>query len=184
MTLVVYKSKYGHTQKYAQWISEDLGASLVDLKDLKADDVKSHTNIIYGESIYAGKFKGLKKFFGLAKDYPDKNYIFFSVSLADTSDQDNLSYIKDSIKASMEGSKIKFDKTYFFRGGIDYKNLGLAHKSMMAMLVTMLKRKDQEDLTQEDKDMIETYGTKVEFEDRGSIDDLVSYVRDLEDKGR
>jgi hypothetical protein len=77
----------------------------------------------------------------------------------------------------MRGS-IKF---FHFRGGIDYSNLNVIHKGMMAMLKRMVAKKAEGEKTEEDRQMLETYGKKVDFKDRNSIEPLVEYVVKLEE---
>ncbi len=67
-------------------------------------------------------------------------------------------------------------KFFHFRGGIDYKRLGIIHKSMMAMLKTMVSKKDIDELTNDDKQMLATYGGKVDFTDKNTIKPLLSFL--------
>lgn len=66
---------------------------------------------------------------------------------------------------------------YHLRGGIDYARLGLIHKSMMAMLHSVLAKKDSSALSQEDKQMLDTYGKAVDFTDKAAIKPIVEFVR-------
>ena len=38
-TIVIYKTKYGSTRTYAEWIAEELGCDAVDAKSVKASDL-------------------------------------------------------------------------------------------------------------------------------------------------
>ena len=44
-TIVIYKTKYGSTGSYAQWIAEDLGCKTVNTKDIKADGILQYDTI-------------------------------------------------------------------------------------------------------------------------------------------
>ncbi len=63
------------------------------------------------------------------------------------------------------------------RGGIDYSKLNFKHKTMMKMLYHSLKNKPVESLTQEDKALIETYNTKVDFVDYDSLKQIVEVIQ-------
>ncbi|MDO4343175.1 MAG: hypothetical protein Q4C50_00075 [Eubacteriales bacterium] len=65
---------------------------------------------------------------------------------------------------------------FFFRGAIDYSKLTFIHKAMMAMLHRVMLKKDPSSLTDEDRQMLSTYGKKVTFLDRSSIQPLVDLV--------
>ena len=52
-TVVIYKSKYGSTGKYAQWIAEELGADIFPSSEIKPEDLRKYNVIIYGGSLHA-----------------------------------------------------------------------------------------------------------------------------------
>lgn len=55
-TVVIYKSRYGHTEKYAKWLSEKLNADLLfEASQIKGLDFSRYDNIIYGGGLYAGR---------------------------------------------------------------------------------------------------------------------------------
>ena len=66
---------------------------------------------------------------------------------------------------------------FHLRGGIDYSKLNFKHKTMMKMLYHSLKNKPIESLTQEDKALIETYNTKVDFVDYDSLKQIVEVIQ-------
>ena len=45
-TVVIYKSKYGSTRTYAEWISKELECEIYDAKNIKADDLLKYDAII------------------------------------------------------------------------------------------------------------------------------------------
>lgn len=57
-TAVVFKSKYGSTKKYAQWIAEELSCDIFERKNVKSDDLEAYDTVIYGGGLYAGGVKG------------------------------------------------------------------------------------------------------------------------------
>lgn len=64
--IVMYQSKYGATQKYAQWLADALGCSLKETKKATLDQVQKHDVIILGGGTYATGIAGvsfLKKAF-------------------------------------------------------------------------------------------------------------------------
>lgn len=46
--VVIYGSKYGTTEKYAKWISEELNCDLFSYKSIKKDNLLNYDTIIYG----------------------------------------------------------------------------------------------------------------------------------------
>ena len=54
--IIVYKSKYGATKKYAQMLSEETGFRCVSVKEANINEVAENDVIIIGGGIYASGF--------------------------------------------------------------------------------------------------------------------------------
>ena len=173
---VVYKSKYGSTKKYAQWIADDAKAVLYECSQVDINKLMEYDTIIYGGGLYASGIAGVSiitKNYNLIKD---KSIIVFTVGLADPENKEIFTNVIEKNFPSEEMRKsIKF---FHLRGGIDYKRLGIIHKSMMAMLKIMLSKKDASELSNEDKELLATYGGKVDFTDRTTIKPLITFLMD------
>ena len=119
--LVFYKSQYGSTKEYAQWISEDLDCPVDDFANMDKYDIQEYDAIIFGEGIYAGKLNSPKRIKEIIRKYPQKTYAFFLVGLADMTDVENTNKLYADLEQYM-GDDIKKIKVFFLRGAIDYKN--------------------------------------------------------------
>lgn len=173
-SVVVYKSNYGSTKIYAKWIAKELDADIYEAKEVKIDKLKEYDNIILGGGLYAGGISGssiISKNFDSIKD---KKIIVFTVGLAPTKDKE---IFKPIIEKNFTLEMRKSISFFHLRGGIDYKKLNIIHKVMMAMLKFMLSRKKPEELTEDDKLMLKTYGDKVNFIDVNTAVGIVSYVQ-------
>lgn len=53
--VVVYKTKYGATSQYAQWISKDLNLPFFEIDELDDGQLDNNGYIIIGSSVYVGK---------------------------------------------------------------------------------------------------------------------------------
>jgi menaquinone-dependent protoporphyrinogen oxidase len=54
-TVVIFASKLGSTRKTAQYIAEELGADIFDLKDQSIIDLSRFGRVIFGSGIYGGR---------------------------------------------------------------------------------------------------------------------------------
>ena len=170
---VVYKSKYGSTKKYAQWIAEEAKADLYESSQIDVGKLRKYHTIVYGGGLYASGITGVSI---ITKNYDllkDKRIIVFTVGLASTDKKEVFSPIIEKNFSKEMRDYIKF---FHFRGGIDYKKLGIIHKSMMAMLKTMVSKKEPHELSNDDKEMLATYGEKVDFTDKNTIKPLLSFL--------
>lgn len=173
---VIYKSKYGSTKRYAGEIATNLQGDLFEASEVKRERLSTYDTIIFGGGLYASGINGIYVIKENFHNIKNKDLIVFTVGLASTDDKE---IFKPIIEKSF--TKEMIDQVQFFhmRGGIDYKKLSLIHKLMMFMLKTITAKKKSEELTEDDKMMLATYGDKVDFINMETIEPLILYVRDL-----
>ena len=169
--LVTYLSKYGSTRKYAQWIAAALDADLFEAHTVGPKALSQYDAVIYGGGLYAGGIAGVK----LVTENPCKNLVVFTVGLANPNSTDYSAIINKNFTPELL-AKTKF---FHLRGGIDYKKLSPAHKVMMAMMKGQIQRKPESERDAEDKEFLDTYHSKVHFEDERTIAPIITYVKGL-----
>ena len=167
---VIYKSKYGYTERYARWIAQELGAQLFEASQIKPAQLASYDVVVYGGGLYAGSINGVS----LVTKNPCKSLVVFTVGLADPAITD----FSETLKRTFPGEALSKVKVFHLRGGIDFQKLGLAHKGMMAIFRKATAKKDKTKLSGEEKAMLETDGKNVDFTDRDAIAPLVAYVKE------
>lgn len=173
-TVLVYKSKYGSTGKYAKWIADKLNCDIFEADIIDKNKLLGYDVIIFGGGLYASGINGISLITKNFAELKDKELIVFTVGLADPQIKEQFTPIIDKNFNDEMKEKIKI---FHLRGGIDYKKLGFVHKTMMAMLMKMVKK--HENKTEEEQAMIDTYGSVVDFSDINSIEPLVNYVTSL-----
>ena len=57
-TLVVYRSHYGSTRRYAQWLAQALDADAAEERQADARLVQNYECVIFGGGLYAGSIAG------------------------------------------------------------------------------------------------------------------------------
>lgn len=115
----------------------------------------------------------------LIKLYPeirDKKLILFTCGLADPTSPQNVMHIESSIAKAVPEDMYDHMKQFHFRGGIDYSRLSPVHRLMMWMLCQTMKKRGVDQLSDEDKLMLDTYGKKIDFSDQSTIKMLVEDV--------
>lgn len=178
-TVVIYKSKYGFTKQYAQWISEELSADLFDIKSIKIEDFQKYQTIIYGGGIYAGGLNGAQLITKSYESIKNKNIVVFTCGLTNPNDIENLQTINEGLDRSFPGEIKSKIKIFNLRGGIDYPKLSFFDKTIMKMFNKILEKKSPEQINEDDKKLINSNGEKVDFTDKKYIIPIVSYVKSL-----
>ena len=58
--IILYRSKYGATKKYADWLVEETGFDCMETKNAKTEDLQQYDVIILGGGVYASGIAGLQ----------------------------------------------------------------------------------------------------------------------------
>jgi len=173
--VVLYKTKYGSSKKYATWIAEEVGAEIFNVDDFNPGNLHNYNVIVYGGSLYATGIIGLSKIKKSIETLKNKKVIVFSVGASPAKPE-----VLEDIKAknfSLEMASLA--EYYHLRGGFDFKKLKLRDKILMSMLKMKLKAKKRrgEELTDDEKGMLAAYRTSVDFTSRKAIEPIVESIR-------
>lgn len=174
---VIYQSHYGSAEKYAKWIAEALSCDLLERGSVSADALDRYNTVIYGGGLYAGGVSGIDlitKNFGKLRD---KKLILFTCGIANPEDQGNIDHIRESLTKVLTPEMREKIKVFHLRGGMDYSKLSFVHKAMMAMMHKLLLKKNPQELTDDDRGVLETYGKSVDFADPQTLVPLIEYVK-------
>jgi len=171
--VVIYKSKYGSTKRYAQWIAEETKSDIFESSEIGINKLMEYDIIIYGGGLYASGISGVSIITKNFESLKDKKIIVFTVGLASTDRKEVFSPIIEKNFSEEMRDNINF---YHLRGGIDYKKLSLVHKSMMAGLKMVISKKSSNELTDDDRELLATYGKKVDFTEKNTITPLLLYL--------
>lgn len=155
---VVYYSRYGSTEQYAQWLAQELGADLYDINRVYKEKLETYDTIVFGGGLYYGIIKGLSK---LKREYAsikESNLVIFTVGLTSP---DNQEMLKNVVQGNLSSPKWKKAKFFYLVGTTDYEKLGPFHKLFMK------KYRDK----------------KPQPLDRESLAPIVEYVRSLSPVG-
>lgn len=176
-TVVIYKSMYGSTKRYAEWIANALECDIYDESKLPVDCWEAYDVYIVGGGLYAGRINGVPLLHRHWEDLVNKCVVLFTVGLSDPGDMAQLAPLLQKSLTDEMRQKIK---TFHFRGSIDYANLNFKHRTMMKMLRAMLTKKSEEQRSAEDQALLDTFGQYTDFSDENAILPLVDYVKGFE----
>lgn len=168
-TAILYKSKYGTTKQYAEWIAEETGGTLFPLPKVKLSDLAGFDTIVIGGGLYAGGIIGMKFLTDNFPQLSSKNLVAFAVGASFVTEK-NTDEIRNRAFTPAMQEKVRFFK---LRGGLDYPRMGFLDRNLMKMLVGMLKKKPEAELDDEARGMIENYGKRVSFLDRAAVAPIV-----------
>ena len=172
-TIVIYKSKYGATKKYAEWISSELSCEMIDAKNVKAADLLKYDTIIYGGGLYAEVINGvtlITKNFDMLKD---KKLIVFTTAITPLSYREY--YDNYVIKKNFKPEMLEHIKVFNFMGKMLTDELSLVHKTALKSLKKIMMAK--ENPTELEKLLVNLCDYNNDECDKNSTKDLIDYAR-------
>lgn len=194
-TIVLYTSKYGAAETYAQWIAEALGCQAVSLDKFSKKELQGYDTVIYGGGVQAGGVRGLEQFTKWIKgDLKlrqmakrgtiseaeaaeigafDRQYYIFAVGISLDSEENRLQ-LRD----------INFDKNwlrelpcFFLPGAFDPAKLAGVDKAIIKVATKMFLDKSEAQAAAEDMQVLRYFETGCDLIDRTRTTALIEAVK-------
>ena len=173
--LILYRSKYGATKKYAGMLKEALSCDCDEIGSGKEQEPQAYDWIILAGGIYAGGIAGLEV---LRKNYPmwkDKKLAVFCVG-ASPYDAKALEEIR---ARSMKGA-LQDIPVFYGRGAWDESGMTWKDRMLCGMLKKMIAKKDAASMEPWMKALLSAAGKKCDWTDQKYLEPLIQYIRDGE----
>ena len=172
--IVIYKSKYGSTKTYAEWIAEELSCKAVDAKQVKIDDLKEYDTIIYGGGLYAEVIAGVTLITKNMEKLAGKKLIVYTTGITPLDCRDY--YDKMVMEKNFKGDTASKIKVFNFLGKMVLSELSLVHRTALKTLKKIMSSK--ENPTEMEKLLVTLCDADGDFSDRNAISELVQYVKE------
>lgn len=172
-TIVIYKTKYGATKKYADWIAEELNCEAVDAKKITVDDIMKYDTIIYGGGLYAEIINGVHVLTKNMDKLKDKRIAVYTTGITPIDCRDY--YDKMVIEKNFKEGVPENVRVFNYLGKMVVDELSLVHKTALKTLKKIMSGK--ENPTEMEKLLVELCDADGDFCDKEAIGELIEYVR-------
>lgn len=172
--IVIYKSKYGSTKAYAEWIAEALSCQAVEAKSVKADDLLGYDTIIYGGGLYAEVINGVHLITKNLEKLSGKKIAVFSTGITPLSCQEY--YDTLVLEKNFTPDQLAQLRVFNFMGKMVLDELSLVHRTALKTLKKIMSNK--ENPSDMEKLLIELCDADGDFSDKEAIAPLIEYVKE------
>ncbi len=172
-TVVVYRTKYGSTQTYAQWIGEELGCPVFDYKDISISQLEQYDTIIYGGGLYAEVISGVHLITKNLNRLDGKKIVVFSTGITPLECRDY--YEKLVVEKNFKPDMLEKIKLFNFLGKMKTEELSLIHRTALKTLKKIMSSKEKP--TEMEKLLVDLCDADGDFSNREAIKELVAYVK-------
>lgn len=172
-TLVVHASKYGSSQRYAEWIGEAISAPVVAVGDASPDQLAAQEIVVFCAAIYGPMLRGSGELRQAMERDSVTRWVLVTVGLSDPA----LTTKRDELVASKFPVPLRDRlEVVHLRGAMDRERLTLLERSMMTTIRKALSVK--RDRTPEDQAMLDVLEpASVDLTDRAAIEPVVDCLR-------
>ena len=171
--IVIYKTKYGSTKTYAEWIANELDCKVADAKEIKIDDLQSYDTIIYGGGLYAEVISGVSLITKNIDKLIGKKLIVFATGITpmDCREYYDKMVWEKNFKPEVQ-DKIKM---FYYPGKMIMSELSLVHRTALKTLKKIMSaKKNPSDM---EKLLVELCDADGDFTDKSLITELIEYAK-------
>ena len=170
--VVMYKSKYGATKKYAEWLSDELSCDLIETKKADINKIKEYDTIILGGGIYATGIAGISFLKKNYKKLKDKKIAVFAVG-ASPYNHSAFKVLKEyNLKDTLS------DLTCFYcRGSWNEEKMSWKDKTLCKLLKKFVTKKDPADYEPWEEALMEAMGSQVDWTDKENIKPIIEFIK-------
>lgn len=171
--IILYKSKYGATRRYAGWLAEETGFDCMETGRAKIENVKQYDTIILGGGIHASGIAGLsflKKHIG---ELQGKRIIVFCDGASPYEKKAFQQLYDRNMKGPLAGLPC-----FYCRGSWDMERMSFADRTLCRMLIKAVAKKKPEDLDPWERGLLEVETLKCDWTDRSYLAPVIRAVNE------
>ena len=171
--LVLYRSKYGATKRYAELLKEKLACDILDARSFQKDMAARYECFIFAGAIYASGISGMDV---LRKNYPyirDKKIAVLCVGASPYDDK----AIEDVRKNNLKELSGKIP-LFYARGAWDESRMTFKDRTLCKLLQKMINGKDPNICEPWMKALLAASGKKCDWVDEKYLGPLIENIAD------
>lgn len=168
-TLIVYKSKTGFTERYANWLWVALGQTcdLIRYRRRRTAGPEAYDRIVFGSYLYAGSISGIK---WLKSELPGLGKKSVTVFVTGAMPPDAPT-IKETLEKNFTADEWEKIRVFYFQGGLDYKKMRPLDRLLMAGMRKMMRKAKGPDSPE-----YQTIAHSFDATDKEAINPLVAHL--------
>lgn len=174
--LVLYTTRHGATQRYAERIAQPLDALVKEAAYAKIARAKTYDAIVLGCCVYMGKIKGLDFFADHVQELADKRLVLFTCGLQDPQEPQVRETLDGQIREAL-GDAAEGVAVFHLRGGLRWKSLGLLERMQISAMLSGIRKKPAQERTRTESLLLEAEGGAIDFADEADLAPIVHAAR-------
>ncbi len=171
--IVIYKTKYGSTKTYAQWIGTALGCPVRDAKEVKIEDLQAYDTVIYGGGLYAEVINGVTLITKNMTKLEGKRLVVYTTGITPLDCRDY--YDKMVIEKNFKPEIRERIRVFNFLGKMILEELSPVHRTALKTLKIIMSSK--ENPTEMEQLLVRLCDTDGDFTEKTAVNELIDYIK-------
>lgn len=171
--IILYQSKYGATNKYANWLTEKTGYDCIETKKAKAAHLQNYDVIVLGGGVYASGIAGLSFLKKNISSIPSKKIAVFAVG-ASPYDEKAIMQIRE-MHFKDELSSVPL---FYCRGAWDEEKMGFVDRTLCKMLQKAVAKQNPDEYEPWQKALMCAVGQKCDWTDKKYLEPLLQFIEE------
>lgn len=138
--IILYKSKYGATKQYADWITERTGFSCIKTDDADMKKISDNDVVILGGGIYASGIAGLSFLKKNINKLKDKKIVVFCCGASPYEESAFAAIVQHNFKGDLAGIPC-----FYCRGTFDMSEMSFKDRALCKMLRKAVAKKNPDE---------------------------------------
>ena len=172
--IVIYKTKYGSTKTYAEWIADELGCSIAEAKTVTVKDLEKYDTIIYGGGLYAEVINGVSLITRNLDALKDKKIAIYTTGITPLDCREY--YDKYVAEKNFKKGVPENIKIFNFMGKMILSELTPVHRTALKTLKKIMSSKKEP--TEMEKLLVVLCDADGDFTNIEEIKPLIDYIKE------
>ena len=172
--LVLYTTRHGATQRYAERIAEPLDALVKYAAYMSGEKAKSYDAIVVGCCVYEGRVRGLEFLQRNAQELAGKRLVVFTCGVNDPADAAVREELDRQVGEAL-GAAAAQEAVFHLRGAIRWRSLGVLEQVKMSTWMKELRAKPAR--TQTEELLLSAEGGTIDFAEEADLAPIVHAAR-------
>lgn len=171
--IVIYRSKYGATKRYADWLAEETGFDCRDVRRTDIEDVKKYDVVVFGGGIYAARIGGLSFLKKHLRELAGKKILVFCVG-ASPYDPDAFA----GIRVHAMKDELADIPLFYCRGAWNMSILSPVDRSLCKMLQKSVAKKDPSERAVWEQALMEAGSDVCDWTNKACLEPILAAIRE------
>ncbi len=171
--IILFQSKYGATEKYADWLSQETGFPCIETKKASVKQIIDYDVIILGGGVYASGIAGMSFLKKNISALSEKKIIIFCCGMAPFDDS-TIIEIKNHNMKEMPSVPL-----FYCRGACNTEKMSFTDRALCNMLRKAVAKKNPEDYNVLEKALIEAENENCDWTDKKYLEPIIEYINKL-----